>query len=88
MKIRVATTNCYLPLGGQCIGYAGSVPVCLCVWVLRCHSREAHGRQHTSLTTDYACNQVRTYMEGNVPGTVCYRCATSIVLLVPLCCVC
>ena len=23
MKIRVAGTNCYLPLGGQCIGYVG-----------------------------------------------------------------
>ena len=61
--------------------------VCVCVpliseSVLRCHSREAHGKQHDD-------DWVRTGLEGNIPVTVCYRCAAycCIVLLVPLCCV-
>ena len=70
--------------------------VCVCVslitdWVLRCHSREAQGGQHTSLTdyaNDWVCTNMGTNMEGNVPVTVCYRCATSAVLLVTLCYVC
>ena len=59
----------------------------MAAWVLRCHAREACGGQHTSLTTDYACGWDRTNMGGNIPVTVCYGCAMSTVLLVPLCCV-
>ena len=55
-------------------------------WVLRCHSREARGRQHTSLTTDYACGLDCTNMGGNIPVMVCYSCALSTMLLVTLCC--
>ena len=41
-------------------------------WLLRCHSCEACGGQHTSLTTDYACSWDRTNRGGNIPDTVCY----------------
>jgi hypothetical protein len=53
------------------------VRVCVCVCVCVC----------VFVAMDYACDWVRTNMEGNIPATVCYRCASSIVLLVPLWCV-
>ena len=57
-------------------------------WSLKCHSHEARGGQHTSLMTDYACGRDHTNMGGNITVKVCYRCATSTVLLAPRCYAC
>ena len=54
-------------------------------WVLSSHSREACGGLHINLTANHACSWSRTSIGGNIPVTVCYTCALSTVLLLPLC---
>ena len=77
-----------LPAAGWTVHWV--CPVCVCVTLiseslLRCHSRGSPWQAARRLDDDW----VRTSLEGNIPVTVCYRCAAycCTVLLVPLCCV-
>ena len=54
-----------------------------------CRGGALPGDRISSSSSSYVCVCVCVCLEGNIPVTVCYRCAAycCIVLLVPLCCV-
>ena len=77
-----------LPAAGWTVHWVCRVWVCVPLVsesVLRCHSRGSPWQAARRLDDEW----VRTSLEGNMPVTVCYRCAAycCIVLLLPLCCV-
>ena len=64
-----------LPAAGWTVHWVCRVCVCVCLisaWVLRCHSREAHGKQHASLMTIGSAPLWRaTYRLRCVTGVLC-----------------